>query len=120
MLLAVLSLNGAAAAPPETVMVTLRPRAGAAEELAHVIAKHWATVHALKLVEDTPHTTLRATEAGGKTYFIEIFTWKSADIPDHAPPEVQAIWESMNRLVEPSDGHPGLEFTPVSVVTGTP
>ena len=36
--------------------------------------------------------------------------------PDHAPAEIQTIWAEMNRLVEPRNGHPGLEFSEVSIV----
>ena len=108
----------AQAGRPETVMVRMQAKPGAEEELARVIARHWKTTHELKLVQDGPHVTLRGTE-NGKTYFIEIFTWRDAGIPDAAPPAVQAIWTEMNRLVEARGGRPGLEFTEVSIVDGT-
>jgi hypothetical protein len=101
---------------PETVMVTLRAKPGSEAELERVIARHWATVRELKLVQDAPHVTLRGTETGEKTYFIEIFTWRDAGIPDAAPDEIRKIWDEMNRLVEARGGHPGLEFAAVSVV----
>ena len=68
------------------------------------------------MVLDAPHVTLRGAEAGGKTYFIEIFSWRDGSIPDAAPPEIQAIWKQMNDLVEARDGKPGLDFRAVSVV----
>jgi hypothetical protein len=101
---------------PETVMVTLRAKPGSEAELERVIARHWATAHELKLVQDAPHITLRGAESGDKTYFIEIFTWRDAGIPDAAPAEIRKIWDEMNRLVEARGGRPGLEFAAVSVV----
>ena len=101
---------------PETVMVTLRAKSGAEADLERVLALHWTTAHHLKLVSDQPHITLRGIENGNKAYFIEIFTWRDARIPDAAPAEIRKIWSDMNGLVEPRGGHPGLEFVPVSVV----
>jgi hypothetical protein len=95
---------------PETVMVTLRVRPGAEASLADVIDRHWKTAQSLQLVLDAPHVTLRGGEAD-KPYYVEIFTWRDANIPDHAPAAIRAIWDEMNRLVERRDGKPGLELT---------
>jgi hypothetical protein len=82
-----------------------------------VIARHWQTVRQLKLVrEDLPHLTLRATDGDGKTYFVEILTWRDGSIPDAAPPAVLAIWQELHALVEGQPGHPGLEITNVTMV----
>ena len=101
---------------PETVMVTLHAKPGAADELARVIAGHWATTRRLNLVHESPHLTLRGSEAGNQVYFVEIFTWRDAAIPDAAPEEIHKIWDEMNRLVESRGGHAGLEFSAMSVV----
>ena len=99
---------------PETVMITFHPKAGADADLARVIASHWATARRLHLVVDTPHLTLRSSD--GKA-FVEILTWKDDSVPDDAPAEIRAIWDEMNRLVEPSGGAPGLAIDRVSVVS---
>jgi hypothetical protein len=101
---------------PETVMITLHAKAGAEAELAQVIARHWDTVQRLKLATDAPHVTLRGAEEGTSTYFVEIFTWRDASIPDAAPKEIQAIWADMSRLVEKRNGKPGLTISEVSLV----
>ena len=103
-------------AKPETVMVTCHAKPGSEAELARVIARHWTAVHGLKLVHDTPHLTLRGVEDGDKTYFVEIFTWRDAGIPDAAPPAIQAIWAEMSNLVEPRAGRTGIDIVPVSVI----
>ena len=119
LLLLAMQVTGQQARPvPETVMVTFRVKAGAETELAKVIEKHWTTGGELGLFEATPHMTLRGADAEKKTYFVEVFTWRDANIPDHAPPAIQAIWAEMNRLTEPRGGKPGLEFSEVSVVAG--
>jgi hypothetical protein len=106
----------AAADRPETVMLRFQAKPGAEEELAKVIARHWKTVRELKLVQGAPHVTLRGTE-DGKTYFVDIFTWRDAGIPDAAPPTIQAIWGEMNKLVEARGGKPGIQIAEVSVET---
>lgn len=115
-LLVVAAVGSAQKPVPETVMVTFRAKAGAETELAAVIARHWTTGSALGLFESSPHLTLRGSDPDRKTYFVEVFTWRDAAIPDHAPPAIQAIWGDMNRLTETRGGKPGLEFAEVSVV----
>jgi hypothetical protein len=101
---------------PETVIVTLHAKTGSEAELAGVIARHWETARRLNLVVDAPHLTMRGTEHGTDTYFVDIFTWRDASIPDQAPPEIRAIWADMNRLVESRKDRPGLNIAEVTVV----
>jgi hypothetical protein len=105
------------AGQPETVMVTLHAKPGGEAELERVIARHWATAQKMKLVRDTPHVTLRGTEENNNVYFVEIFTWRDARVPDAAPAEIRNIWNEMNRLVEARGGHPGLDLVPVSLLS---
>ena len=84
---------------PETVMVTCHAKPGAEADLQRVLTRHWNTARDLKLVLDTPHVRLRGADSG-ETYLIEIFTWRDASIPDHAPAAIQAIWAEMNNLVQ--------------------
>ena len=98
--LVTLAALGQEAGKPETVMVTAHAKSGGEAELQKVLARHWATARDLKLVAEAPHMSLRGVDASGKTYFVEIFTWRDAAIPDHAPPAIQAIWSEMAKLVE--------------------
>jgi hypothetical protein len=116
LLLATLWSNAAAQAPtlkPETILVTFHARPGAEKELEQVIERHWNTARRLNLIAPEPHLTVRGTEDGSRTYFVHIFTWRDPSIPDAAPPEIQAIWADMNRLVENRGGKPGLNFEEV-------
>lgn len=101
---------------PETVMITLRPKPGAEQQLAAVIADHWATARKLDLVRADPHLTVRLKDEGGRPVFIDTFTWRDRDIPDNAPPAILTIWSEMNRLTEGRDGRPGLAITEVTLV----
>jgi hypothetical protein len=103
-------------ARPETVMVTLHAKRGGETELAAVLARHWETARRLDLVEDAPHVTLRGVESEQTTYFVEIFTWRDASIPDNAPAAIRTIWADMNRLVESRHGERGLRLTEVSIL----
>ena len=105
---------------PETVMITLRPKPGAERALAQTIARHYETAQRLNLLrEDTPHLTLQASDDQDKTYFVDIFTWRDAAVPDNAPREIQAIWKEMNGLVETRGGRPALDIVPVEPVALT-
>jgi len=101
---------------PETVIITFHAKAGGETELASVIAQHWTNAIERNMVLPSPHLTLRGTEDGNKTYFIEVLTWRDAKIPDAAPDEIKRIWDRMNQLVEARSEKPGLTFVPVSVV----
>jgi hypothetical protein len=104
---------------PETVLITLRAKAGGEEALARVIARHWETARELRLVRaDAPHMTLKGTD-GEQTQFVEIMTWRDAGVPDAAPPAIQAIWKEMSALVEARGGRPGLEIVQMTMVAGT-
>jgi hypothetical protein len=96
-LLLLLSIS-ALAQKAETVMVTCYAKSGSEAELARVLARHWTTVRDLKLAADAGHLTLRGKQVGGQTFFVEIFTWRDASIPDNAPAPVQALWAEMNQL----------------------
>ena len=100
----------------ETVICTMRVKPGAEDEFAKVIAVHWPTLRRLKLVEEKPHLVLRGKDQSGKTYYVEILTWVDHEAPEHVPPEVQAVWDRMQPLVEARDGHRGIEFPEVEVV----
>jgi hypothetical protein len=114
-----IGLAGSAASPSETVMITMRAKAGADADVVRVLADHWSTARRLGLVRAQPHVTLRGTEEGGRAYFVDIFTWVDGTTPDHAPSDIQAIWTRMNALVEPRGAHPGLDITPFDLMPTT-
>jgi hypothetical protein len=101
---------------PETVMITFRPKPGAEQQLAAVIADHWATARKMNLVQPDPHVTVRLKDDGGRPVFVDTFTWRDRDIPDNAPPAILTIWSEMTRLTEGRDGRPGLDIAEVTLV----
>jgi hypothetical protein len=108
----------AAAAPggTETVISTFRVREGKEAEFAKVHAQAWPAYRRFGLVLEKPHLVLQGVDEAGKTYFVEILTWKDHDAPDHASPEIQAIWAQLEALCEPRLGHRGIEFPEVKMV----
>jgi hypothetical protein len=101
---------------PETVLATYHPKPNQERELLQVLHEHWATLRRMDLVFETPHLLLRGKDPGGETHFVEVLIWKSAEIPDHAPPEIRAIWDRMQKLVESRGGRPGIEIEAVEIV----
>ena len=100
----------------ETMHSVAHVKRGMEARYAALSAQSWAIYRKLDLVLAKPHVVLRGVDAAGLTYFVEIFTWKSADIPDHAPPEVLAIWKQLEEACEKRDGHPGIDFSEVTAV----
>jgi len=107
---------GAPAGRTETVISTFRVRAGKEAEFARVHAQAWPAYRRFGLVAEKPHLVLQGVDEAGKTYFVEIFTWKDHDAPDHASPEIRAIWAQLEALCEPRLGHRGIEFPEVQIV----
>ncbi len=109
------SSAGASSDEPETVMVTYHPLAGNEAALLQVLREARSTLRRLDLVDESPYLLARA---GGpdSVRFVEIFTWKNGEIPDHAPPDVRAQWDRMQKLVRPSGSHPGIEIELVQLL----
>ncbi|HMD36432.1 MAG TPA: hypothetical protein VKH42_15755 [Vicinamibacterales bacterium] len=106
------------AAEPATVVITLHPKAGGEQELADVIARHYALARRLDLLQpEAVHVTLRGADESDRPYFVEILTWRDASVPDNAPKDIVSVWTEMNRLVEPRAGRPGLDIVPMRAVT---
>jgi quinol monooxygenase YgiN len=100
----------------ETVIDRFQVKPGKEADFLKVLQTHWPTLRRLNMVLETPHVVLRGEDDEHKTYFIEVLTWKDHDTPDHAPPEVLAIWKEMEALCERRLGHRGIEFHEVQVV----
>jgi len=104
-----------AASPPETVLAYFYPKPGKEAQLETILGDYRTTLARLALV-NAPHITLRGSDAKGRTYYVVIQTWKSADIPDNAPPEIVKLWDAMNAVVETRDGKAGIHFDEVTVI----
>lgn len=91
---------------PETVIVTVKAKAGHEAQLEAVMKKHWSTIKRLDLVTSDQHELFRA----GGGVFVDIFTWKSGAIPDNPPAEVLGVWKEMN------DAAAKMDIVPVSRV----
>jgi hypothetical protein len=101
---------------PETVLITYRVKSGSEAEFEQVLSQAWQIYRKEHLVFAHPHVIVRDKDSGGKTLFVEIFTWVSHDAPDHAPDSVKKIWDKMMSLCEKRDGHGGLEGGEVEIV----
>lgn len=96
---------------PETIYSVSHVIAGKEAAFDKARIEAWAIYQRLGLVLPKPHLVVRGADEAGKTYFVEIFTWKDAAIPDHAPPEVRAIWKLLEAACEPRGGRPGIDFS---------
>jgi hypothetical protein len=100
----------------ETIYSIAHVKPGMENQYAELSARTWAIYRKLDLVLEKPHIVVRGVDADGLPYFIEIFTWRSPEIPDHAPPEVRAIWQQLESVCEKRNGRPGIDFTEVTAV----
>ncbi len=90
-----LAIGSAAQLPPagsETVHSVAHVKAGHETEYAALSPKAWDLYRKLQLVLDHPHVVLKGSDEKGLPFFVEVFTWKSASVPENAPPEVKALW----------------------------
>lgn len=94
----------------ETVICTYRVRAEGEAEFTGLLRRHWRTLHELGFVTDDREMVFRSQEEGAPTY-VEIFTWVEGGFGQaHEHPDVLAIWEPMEPLLEERDGRPRWEF----------
>jgi hypothetical protein len=99
--------------PPETVLATFHTVAGKADEVEALIWQEWAVTTRLKLVANDVHHVYRGQSETGETLIYDMFTWKDHATPDHAPPEVKAIWRKMNHAVEQRNGQPAIDIVEI-------
>lgn len=93
----------------ETVICTYRVRPGAEDRFVGLLRRHWHTLRALGFVTEEESLVFRSLE-GGLTY-VEIFTWVEGGFGQaHEHPDVIAIWEPMEPLLEERNGQPRWEF----------
>jgi hypothetical protein len=99
----------------ETVICTYRVRADVESEFADILGRHWELLHRLGFVTaDRSQVFRRLDEA---TY-VEIFTWVDGGFDQaHEHPEVLALWQAMDPLLEARGGLPKWEFPHYSAVT---
>ena len=101
----------------ETVICTYRVRADAEAEFTGLLARHWPTLRGLGFVTDEEPLLLRRADGGDPTY-VEIFTWVEDGFElAHEHPDVLAIWEPMDPLLEERDGQSKWEFPHYDRVT---
>ena len=110
--------QGSAKTDPETVLVTYHVKSGKEAEFQTVLARVWKVYRTEHLVFAKPHIIVRDTEDGGKTRFVEIFTWVSHSAPEHALDAVKNLWEQEQSLCEARNGHTGIEGGEVEIVAG--
>ena len=100
----------------ETIYSIAHVKSGMETRYAELSAKTWAMYRRLDLVLPAPHIVLRGVDSQNLPYFVEIFTWRNAEIPDHAPAEVRAVWQELENACEKRNGRPGIDFMEVTTV----
>src|SRR5215472_3627417 len=100
----------------ETIYSIAHVKRGMETQYAELSARSWAIYRKLDLVLPAPHIVIRGADSGNPPYFVEIFAWKNAEIPDHAPAEVRAVWQELENACESRNGRPGIDFTEVTAV----
>ena len=92
----------------ETVICTYRVRADAEDNFRALLARHWHTLHDLGFVTDDRSLVFRKLD---EPTYVEVFTWVEGGFNQaHEHPEVLAIWEPMEPLLEDRGGQPKWEF----------
>ena len=100
---------------PETVLATFRVKPDQLPAFLKLMPQYWSELRAQNLVLAEPHLILQGDEHGRPT-IVEVFSWKDHDAPEHVPVQIQQYWDKINSMVEPRDGHPGVEFPEMTLV----
>jgi hypothetical protein len=101
---------------PETVLATFRVKPEQISAFLGLMPNYWAALRAQHLVLEGPHIVLQGEEHG-RPIVVEVFSWKDHDAAEHVPAAVQQYWDRINTMVESRDGHPGIEFPEMKIVT---
>lgn len=92
----------------ETVICTYRVRAEREDEFRVLLARHWDTLHDLGFVTEERSLVFRHLD---EPTFVEVFTWVEGGFEQaHEHPDVLAIWEPMDPLLEERHGQPKWDF----------
>ena len=92
----------------ETVICTYRVRPDAEEAFGDLLRRHWVTLHGLGFVTDDQSLAFRQYD---EPTYVEIFTWVEGGFERaHVHPDVLAIWEPMEPLLEDRGGQPKWTF----------
>ena len=83
----------AAVEPPETILGRFYPAKGKDADAERVLRENIAIMKKLDVIEPAPVVLVRERD-----HFVILFTWRSASIPDNAPPEIKKNWAEMNAL----------------------
>ena len=64
------------------VICTYRVKEGAEDQFIELLRRHWPTLHAQGLTTDEPAQAFQGKDESGKTYFVEVFSWKFDNASD--------------------------------------
>jgi hypothetical protein len=99
----------------ETVICTYRVRVDVEAQFTELLSLHWATLRELEFVTEERSLVFRGLD---EPTYVEIFTWVDGGFDQaHEHPQVLAIWERMDPLLEERDGRPKWEFPHFRSVT---
>ena len=101
-----------------TVICMYRPRADARDDLLELIRRHRAACTELGLVTDRPEEVyVGGDQDGSGPLIVSMFQWVDAEAVRraHQHPQIGAIWEQMETLVEDRPMGPGMAFPHFSV-----
>jgi len=91
---------------PVTMLCTYRPKRGKERQLLALLKKHWRILNKVGLTTAEPAIVYRAADKkSGQIYFVEVFSWRDtqASAVAHKTPEVMAIWEPMESILDSMD-----------------
>ena len=95
--------NATPSPDPITMLVSYTPKTGKEDEFLALLEQHWPTLEHLGLVTEMRPRIWRTKDIRtNQIHFVEIFQWKNGEASNvaHQSPEVMAIWEPMEPLLD--------------------
>jgi hypothetical protein len=99
----------------ETILSTYRVTPGQEQAFLVAVNRTWEIYRRLDAVLPRPHVLAKKVDDAGHTTYVELFTWRSSDIPDNAPAEIKAAWKKLESLCKQADGKSGIAGEEVTV-----
>ncbi|HEY6330426.1 MAG TPA: hypothetical protein VI756_13905 [Blastocatellia bacterium] len=100
----------------ETILGIYHVKEGADDQFLKAYRNTWSVYRELDAVFEKPHVLMKGTDESGRTCYFDLFTWKDAEIPDHAPDKIKTAWKELEALCESRGGHRGIEGDAVTIV----
>ena len=101
---------------PEPVLIIYHVKPGSEKELESLLKQAWSLYQTERMVFKQPHVCVRVREGGKNFRFVEVFTWVSYTVTEHAPDSVNNLLHQIELLCEERNGNRAIEVRQAELI----